>query len=64
MSSRYDSSYKLLYAHPAMIADLLSGFLPGAWVAELDLRSLQKVRGSYVSDDLRDREDDIIWRVR
>ena len=64
MSSSYDSSYKLLYAHPAMIADLLSGFLPAEWVAELDLRSLQKVSGSYVSDDLRDREDDIIWRVR
>jgi len=60
----HDPSYKLLYSHPAMVADLLRGFVPGDWVANLDLASLEKVSGSYVSDDLRDREDDIIWRLR
>jgi len=59
----HDPSYKLLYSHPAMVADLLRGFVPGEWVKELDLASLEKISGSYVSDDLRDREDDIIWRV-
>ena len=34
------------------------------WVAWLDFDTLEKVSGSYVSDDLRDREDDIIWRIR
>ncbi len=28
------------------------------------MSTLEKMNGSYVSDDLRDREDDIIWRVR
>ncbi|MCB2263125.1 MAG: Rpn family recombination-promoting nuclease/putative transposase, partial [Candidatus Thiosymbion ectosymbiont of Robbea hypermnestra] len=59
----HDSSYKLLYSHTAMIEDLLRGFVPETWVAELDLTSLQKCSGSYVSDDLRDRADDLIWRV-
>ncbi len=27
------------------------------------MKTLEKVSGSYVSDDLRDREDDIVWRV-
>jgi predicted transposase/invertase (TIGR01784 family) len=30
----------------------------------LDFDTLEKVAGSYVTDDLRDREDDIIWRIR
>ena len=60
----HDSGYKLLFAHAAMVRDLLSGFMPGAWVRELDLGTLERASGSYVSDDLRDRADDIIWRVR
>ena len=47
-----------------MVRDLLAGFVPGGWVARLDLDSLERVSGTYVSDDLRDREDDVIWRVR
>lgn len=53
----HDSSYKLLYSHVAMVSDLLQGFIPGAWVNELDLATLEKCNGSYISDDL-------IWRVR
>jgi len=47
-----------------MVRDLLRGFVNEPWLAELDLETLEKVSGSYVADDLRDREDDIIWRVR
>jgi hypothetical protein len=47
-----------------MVRDLFSGFIHEPWVAELDFATLEKVSGSYVADDLRDREDDIIWRVR
>jgi len=60
----HDSGYKLLFAHAAMVLDLLCGFMPGAWVRELDLGTLERASGSDVSDDLRDRADDIIWRVR
>ena len=60
----HDPSYKLLFSHPQMVRDLLLGFIDEPWVAELDLDSLEQVSGSYVSDDLRDREDDVIWRVR
>ncbi|WP_141699183.1 Rpn family recombination-promoting nuclease/putative transposase, partial [Candidatus Thiosymbion oneisti] len=60
----HDSSYKLLYSHVAMVSDLLQGFIPGTWIDELDLATLEKCSSSYVSDDLRDRADDLIWRVR
>ena len=32
--------------------------------SDLDFASLEKVGSGYVSDDLREREDDLIWRVR
>jgi hypothetical protein len=59
-----DHGYKRLFAHREMVADLLTGFVREPWVAEVELDTLERVSGSYVSDDLREREDDIIWRVR
>ena len=47
-----------------MVKDLLIGFVKEEWVEQCDFDSLEKVGGSYVSDDLRNREDDLIWRVR
>jgi len=60
----HDHSYKRLFSHPQMVEDLLRGFVREPWVEQLDFRTLEKVSGSYVTDDLRDREDDLIWRVR
>ena len=60
----HDASYKLLFSHARMVEDLLRGFVHEAWVREVDFTSLERVSGSYVSEDLRDREDDMIWRVR
>ena len=60
----HDHSYKLLFSHAELVADLLGGFVHEPWVEQLDLTTLERVSGSYVSDDLREREDDLIWRVR
>ena len=62
--STHDNAYKHLFSHPDAVRDLLRGFVVEDWVALLDFDTLEKVSGSYVSDDLRDREDDIIWRIR
>lgn len=62
--AEYDQSYKNLFSHPQLVRDLLQGFIKEQWVAGLDLDTLEKVNGSYIADDLREREDDIIWRVR
>jgi hypothetical protein len=40
--STHDSGYKLLYAHEALVRDLLTGFMPGDWVRELDLATLER----------------------
>jgi hypothetical protein len=47
-----------------MVRDLLTGFVHEEWVAELDLSTLERQNGSYITDDLREREDDSVWRVR
>jgi len=62
--SDHDHSYRYLFSHPELIRDLLQGFIHEPWVAELDLTTLERVNGSYVTADLREREDDLIWRVR
>ena len=56
----HDQSYKLLFSHKKMVIDLLQGFVKQDWISQLDFSTLEKVSGSYVTDDLRDREDDII----
>ena len=60
----HDHSYKLLFSHPRMVEDPLRGFVHEEWVEWIDFSTLERVSGSYVSDDLREREDDIVWRVR
>jgi hypothetical protein len=60
----HDSGYKLLFSHPRMIVELLRGFLRESWVQTLDFSTLERVGGSFVSEDLRERHSDMIWRVR
>ena len=44
--------------------DLVKGFVRFDWVADLDFSTLEKVNGSYITDDLKERADDVIWRVK
>jgi hypothetical protein len=60
----HDHAYKLLFSHAEMVEDLLRGFVHEEWVAQLDFATLEKCNGHYVSDQWRDREDDVVWRVR
>lgn len=60
----HDHAYKLLFSHPEMVADLLRGFVHEDWVGDLDFSTLEKVDASFVGDDLRSRESDLVWRVR
>jgi predicted transposase YdaD len=60
----HDHSYKLLFAHPRMVRDLLEAFVTGEWINDADFSTLERGNGNYIADDLRERADDIIWRVR
>jgi hypothetical protein len=60
----HDPAYKQLFAHPEMVSDLLRGYVHEAWVGQIDFDTLERIPDSFITDDLREREDDVIWRVR
>ncbi|AFL76157.1 Rpn family recombination-promoting nuclease/putative transposase [Thiocystis violascens] len=62
--AEHDSSYKLLFSHRELVADLIRGFVNEDWTQSLDFDTLERVREIGVSHDLREREDDILWRLR
>jgi hypothetical protein len=47
-----------------MVRDLLEGFVCKDQLPGLDYSSLERVTGDYVSDKLRARSNDIVWRLR
>ena len=64
MNTDHDSGYKLLFSHPEMVRDLLRDWVPGEWIAEADFSTLERVNGSYVADNQKQRHDDMVWRLR
>jgi predicted transposase YdaD len=60
----HDQGYKRLFSHAAAVEELLRGFLREDWADRLDFSTLERVGSSFVSDDLRERHSDLIWRLR
>jgi len=63
-ASEHDHGYKRLFSHPTVVEELVRGFLREDWIAALDFSTLERVNSSFVSDDLRERHSDVIWRLR
>ena len=59
-----DPAYKWLFSRPGMVRDLLRGFAARGWSGSLDFDTLTPLPPSYVSEDLRQRHGDLVWRVR
>ena len=60
----HDAAYKDLFSYPRMVKDLLHGFAARGWSDALDFSTLEKLPAEYVSDDLRQRHGDVVWRLR
>ena len=60
----HDAAYKGLFSRRRMVEDLLRGFAAREWSDALDFSTLEKLPAEYVSDDLRRRHGDVVWRVR
>ena len=59
----HDPVYKRLFSFPRMAADLLRA-VGGAWLAEVDLDTLEPVPAEHVGDAGQQRRGDAVWRVR
>jgi predicted transposase YdaD len=60
----HDHGYKLLFSAPRMVEDLIRGFVREPWVEQLDFSTLERVSSVHLSEDLRERVNDMVWRVR
>ncbi len=60
----HDENYKRLFAFPRMVEDLLRAVVTGVWLDEANFSTLRKLSSEYVSDDLRRRLGDTVWRMR
>ena len=60
----HDYGYKKMFSHPEMVRDFITGFIREDWVKNLDWSTLESAPGSFVSENMRKRETDVIWRVR
>ena len=61
---RYDEGYKGLLGQIRMMADFIRGFFDPELVKSLDLRTLQPFPVGRITEALRRRENDLVWRVR
>ena len=64
MPPMHDAAYKHLFSCPRMVEDLLRGFAAKGWSDGLDFETLEKLPAEFVSEDLRRRQGDGLWRVR
>ena len=59
-----DTLYKSLFSNQSVVKSLLCDFIPEQFIDNFDFNTLERCNGSYVSEDLRERRNDIIWRLR
>jgi predicted transposase YdaD len=59
-----DAGYKRLFSHRELMADLIRGYMDPRLTKSFDLRTLERCNGSYVSPDLQERRNDLVWRMR
>ena len=60
----YDALYKRLFSFPEMVEALFRDAVKGDFVEDLDFSTLEKCENSYVSQELKERRDDLVWRVK
>ena len=60
----HDAAYKDFFKHKEMVEALLTGFVKEDFVSGLDFSTLEQCPGTYVTDDLRERMDDCVWKVQ
>ena len=60
----HNAAWKRLFSFTDLPRDLLAEFVPREWVGNLDLSTLEPWPGDLVSDGLRERHADRVWRVR
>jgi predicted transposase/invertase (TIGR01784 family) len=59
----HDRGYKSLFSHPRMVEELIRSFVKEEFVQDIDFSTLTRTFNSFVTEEFREREADIIWQV-
>jgi uncharacterized protein YlbG (UPF0298 family) len=59
-----DTRYKKLFSNPRLVEDLLTSFVSEKFVQNIDFSSIKKLNTSFVSEDFKNRESDVIYEIK
>jgi predicted transposase YdaD len=59
----YDKSYKFLLSSKQLFVELLQSFVDKGWTQELDEANLIKLDKSFILQDFREQEADLVYRL-
>ncbi len=62
--SIHDKAYKYLFSNPMMLKELLETFVAMDWVKYIDFTKAQTIDKSYVNDEFKEYEADIIYKLQ
>ncbi len=62
--SLHDSGYKKIFSHPKMAEDLIKNFVKADFVSQIDFSTLEELKNTYVSDDYKNFENDVIYKIK
>lgn len=61
--NKIDGSYRLLFSNPQLVRDLFSGIIDEPWLSAFDWSALEPLPSDYISDSLRQRQGDCVWKL-
>lgn len=60
----HDRGYRRLLSHPKVVKDLITSFVHGDFVRDIDFLKLEPYDRSFITEDYKERESDVIWSVK
>ena len=63
MSTIHDKGYKYLFSNPLIVKELLQSFVSMDWVQYVDFTKAETIDKSYVTDQYKEYEADIIYKL-
>ncbi len=64
MTQIYDLGYKKLFSNKKLFQELIESFVPYNWVKELDFNHCELLDKSFISEQYKKRESDIVYKVK
>jgi predicted transposase/invertase (TIGR01784 family) len=64
MTHIHDTGYSVLFSNKVIFRQLLETFVKEPWVSDIDFNEIEKLNKSFISEEHRKRESDLIYKVK